>query len=297
MPESSEHPPVIDLVVEPRGRDLDGMPIRRVLPAAERGLIGPFIFLDHIGPVDLAPGHGVDVRPHPHINLETVTYLFAGELDHRDSLGYHQTIRPGEVNWMTAGRGIAHSERTGSDARRQGSRVYGIQMWLALPTKHEETEPAFHHHPAATLPQIDRDGVEIRVLAGSAYGVTSPVRTFSRLFCAAARARAGTALAMPSEYPERAAYLLEGTVRCDGQRIDGPRLVVFKAGGEPTVEIASESRLMLFGGAPVGEPRYIWWNFVSSSKERIEQAKADWQAGRFGRVVGDEHEFIPLPEI
>jgi len=292
----SDSTPAVELTIEARARKIDGFSVGRVLPSAARRLIGPFIFFDHIGPAELEPGHGMDVRPHPHINLATVTYLFEGQVLHRDSLGSHQLIQPGAINWMTAGRGIAHSERTPPEVRRTGSGLYGIQLWVALPKAHEETEPAFHHHPPETLPQLEEDGVRLRVLAGSAYGATSPVRTFSPLFYVEASLPAGGLLPLPPEHEERAVYVLEGIVCCGAARAEARQMLVFSKGAAPVLRAELPSRVMLLGGAPMDGPRHVWWNFVSSSQERIEQAKRDWKEGRFPKVAGDEKEFIPLPE-
>src|SRR5262249_35626292 len=291
----SDSAPAIEMVIEPRARRIDLFSVSRLLPAAARRLVGPFIFFDHIGPAELAPGQGMDVRPHPHINLATVTYVFAGEITHRDSLGSRQIISPGAINWMTAGRGIVHSERTPPELRKAGSRLHAIQLWVALPKEHEETEPEFHHHPAQSLPQLQKAGVQLRVLAGSAYGATSPVRTFSPLFYVEASMPAGSVLAIPSEHRERAAYLIEGSVACGAERVEARRMVVFAPGARPVLRAQVPSRLVLLGGAPMDGPRHIWWNFVSSSKERIELAKREWKEGRFPKVPGDEREFIPLP--
>jgi redox-sensitive bicupin YhaK (pirin superfamily) len=282
-------------VIDARARDLGGFTVGRVLPAPARQMIGPFIFFDHMGPADFPPGRGIDVRPHPHIGLATVTYLFAGEIVHRDSLGSHQPIRPGDVNWMTAGRGIVHSERTGAGPRRGGSHLDGLQLWVALPLEHEETEPEFHHHPARELPTLDLAGGRVRVLAGSAFGERSPVRTFSPLFYADAALRAGGELALPQEYEERAAYIVSGAVECGGERAERGRMLVLTAGARASLRALSEARVALIGGAPIDGERHIFWNFVSSSRARIEQAKRDWREGRFPRVPGDDQEFIPLP--
>jgi redox-sensitive bicupin YhaK (pirin superfamily) len=283
----------VDLVIEARTRDLgEGFAVRRILPAARRRMVGPFIFFDHMGPVDFAPGHGLDVRPHPHIALATVTYLFEGEIVHRDSLGSHETIRPGEVNWMTAGRGIVHSERTGPELRARGARLHGIQLWVALPAEHEEHAPEFHHHDAASLPELELAGARVRVLAGSAYGATSPVRTFSPLAYVDATVPAGGELPLP-DAEERALYVADGRVSCGSERAGSGTMLVLAAAAR-AFRAETPARVMLIGGAPVG-PRHIFWNFVSSSPERIEQAKADWRAGRFPKVPGDEIEFIPLP--
>jgi redox-sensitive bicupin YhaK (pirin superfamily) len=287
--------PAIETIIEARARDLGGFSVRRVLPSARRRLVGPFIFFDHMGPVAFAPGQGIDVRPHPHINLATVTYLFEGEIVHRDSLGSLQAIRPGAINWMTAGRGIAHSERTGPELRKTGSRLHGVQLWAALPKAHEETEPDFRHYPSATLPEIEQRGTRLRVLAGSAYGAASPVRSLWPLFYVEAAIPAGGELPPPAEHRERAAYVVEGVIRCGGERIGPSRMVVFAPGDTPPLHAESAARVMLLGGAPLDGERHIWWNFVSSSRERIERAKRDWKEGRFPRVPG-ETELIPLPD-
>jgi redox-sensitive bicupin YhaK (pirin superfamily) len=287
--------PALTKIVEARTRDLDGFPVGRVLPAVGQRMVGPFIFFDHMGPADLAPGRGLDVRPHPHINLATVTYLFEGAIAHRDSLGSHQIIRPGEINWMTAGRGIAHSERTPPEDRASGSHVHGIQLWVALPVEHEETEPAFHHHPAGQLPALEEGGARVRLLIGSAFGATSPVATFSPMFYAEVELPAGALLPLPAEHRERGAYVVEGELSCGAERIGARRLALFEPGSTPVVRAESAARVMLLGGAPLGEPRHIWWNFVSSSAERIERAKLDWKEGRFPPVPGDEGDVIPLP--
>lgn len=282
--------------IEGRSRDLGGFVVRRVLPAAARKLVGPFIFFDHMGPATFAPGAGMDVRPHPHINLATVTYLFEGEILHRDSLGSVQVIRPGEINWMTAGRGIVHSERTAPDRRSGGQHLEGIQLWVALPRAHEETEPEFHHHGARTLPEMRQGGTQIRVLAGTAYGAESPVHTFSPLFYVDVVMAAGSELSLPNEFDERAVYIANGVVCCGPERAEAQRMLVFARGVEVILRAESPARVVLLGGAPLDGQRHIWWNFVSSSADRIEQAKADWKNGRFPKVAGDESEFIPLPE-
>jgi len=279
----------------PRPRDIGGFEVRRVLPSDERRSVGPFVFFDQMGPADLAPGAGIDVRPHPHIGLATVTYLFAGSIVHRDSLGSVQAIEPGAVNWMTAGHGIVHSERSDRELRKQRQKLYGIQIWVALPKQHEETDPDFTHYAAASLPVIEGEGKTIRVIAGSLFGKTAPVKTFSALFYADATLQPGASLSLDNENEERAIYLLEGTVEIAGQRFEPGRLLVFSSGDIILVKAASAVRLLLLGGEPLDGPRYLWWNFVSSSRERIEQAKADWKAGRFAPVPGDA-EFIPLPE-
>jgi hypothetical protein len=285
----------IDLIVHARSRDLGGFSVRRALPSRERRRVGPFVFWDHIGPATFEPGQGVDVRPHPHINLATVTYLFEGEIVHRDSLGSHQSIRPGAVNWMTAGRGIVHSERKSEDAQRLPSRAHGIQSWVALPKSDEETEPTFHHYDAATLPEVEIRGIRLRVLAGRAYGVTSPVHVFSPTLYVDARLELDAELTLPDEYAERAVYLVEGALSCGGRRIEPGTMIHFRPDVASRVRALDASRVMLLGGAPMDGERHVWWNFVSSSLDRIEQAKRDWKEGRFPKVPGDEVDFIPLP--
>ena len=285
----------VALVIEPRARDLGGFSVRRILPVARRRMVGPFVFFDHMGPAAFPAGEGIDVRPHPHIGLATVTYLFEGEILHRDSLGIVQPIRPGAVNWMTAGRGIVHSERSGPEERARDARLHGIQSWVALPRGDEETAPAFHHHPAETLPVVERDGAHMTLIAGTAYGANSPVATFSPTFYLDAVLEAGAAIDLPAEHEERAVYVVEGGVTLAGEDLAAGRMAVLAPGGAPRITAKEASRLMLLGGAPMDGRRTIWWNFVSSSKDRIEQAKADWTAGRFPEVPG-ETEFIPLPE-
>jgi redox-sensitive bicupin YhaK (pirin superfamily) len=288
--------PEIATVIDARPRDLGGFTVRRILPSDARRLVGPFIFFDHMGPIEFAPGHGIDVRPHPHIGLATVTYLFDGEMVHRDSLGSHQPIRPGDVNWMTAGRGIVHSERTGVESRRARSRITGLQLWVALPLASEETEPEFHHHAATTLPSLDVAGARIRLLAGRAYGEKSPVKTFAPLFYVDVGMPAGCELPVPSDHEERAAYVVDGAVMCRNERAERGRMLVFTVGADVALRATTDTRIVLLGGAPIDGERHIWWNFVSSSKARIEQAKRDWKEGRFPKVPGDDVEFIPLPE-
>jgi redox-sensitive bicupin YhaK (pirin superfamily) len=288
--------PQLAAVIDARSRDLGGFTVGRVLPSAARKLIGPFIFFDHMGPADFPAGRGIDVRPHPHIGLATVTYLFEGEIVHRDSLGSHQPIRPGDVNWMTAGRGIVHSERTSAELRQRRSRLDGLQLWVALPLRHEETAPEFHHHPARDLPGIDIAGIRIRVLAGSLFGKSSPVRTLSSLFYADVALPAGSELPLPNEHEERAAYIVNGTVACGNERAERGRMLVLTEGAPATLRAVSDARVALIGGAPIDGERHIFWNFVSSSQARIEQAKRDWREGRFPTVPGDDQELIPLPE-
>jgi redox-sensitive bicupin YhaK (pirin superfamily) len=285
----------VELLIRARPRDLGGFSVRRVLPSAQRRLVGPFIFWDHMGPATFEAGHGIDVRPHPHINLATVTYLFDGEIVHKDSLGSDQAIRPGAVNWMTAGRGIAHSERTGPEVRRHGSTMHGIQSWVALPREHEETEPSFHHHDAKSIPETARAGARLRIIAGTAYGETSPVRVFSPMFYVEAVLDAGAELPLPEGYAERAVYVVEGRICCGAETLATAEMAVVQAGAAPAVRAMEASRVMLLGGAPMDGPRHIWWNFVSSSEERIERAKKEWKEGAFPKIPGDDAEFIPLP--
>jgi redox-sensitive bicupin YhaK (pirin superfamily) len=286
----------IELVIEARPRDLGGFAVRRVLPSMRRRLVGPFIFFDHMGPARMAAGEGIDVRPHPHIGLATVTYLFDGEMDHRDSLGFAQTIRPGDVNWMNAGKGIVHSERSGPEARRAGVHVHGIQSWVALPLEGEEGESRFEHHPSATIPIVTREGAILEVIAGNAYGARSPVGVQSPTFYVHARLEAGAGLAVDDTHEERAVYVVEGAVVCDGHRFEPGTMVVLRAGQDVELSAPEPTRAMLVGGAKLAGERHVYWNFVSSTKERIEHAKDDWRNGRFPRVPGDDVEFIPLPD-
>ncbi|MBK9090617.1 MAG: pirin family protein [Holophagales bacterium] len=286
--------PVVS-VIDARRRDIGGFAVRRLLPFRLRRLVGPFVYFDEMGPVSFEPGSGLDVLPHPHIGLETVTYLYGGELLHRDSLGSRQLIRPGDVNWMTAGRGIVHSERTPPDVRAAGATLHGLQLWVALPPDAEETEPAFVHHPGATLPEVDRDGVRLRVLASSAYGATSPVKVRSPLFYVDVAMAAGSELPLPVEHEERAVYVVEGSIAAGAERSGPGSLLVFAPGGGVVLRAEAPARAVLIGGAPLERPPLIDWNFVSGSRERIERAKRDWKEGRFPRVPGDGIEFVPLP--
>jgi redox-sensitive bicupin YhaK (pirin superfamily) len=285
----------IELVIEPRERDLGGFSVRRVLPSAKRRMVGPFIFFDQMGPTLFAPGQGIDVRPHPHIGLATVTYLFEGEIIHRDSLGSLQAIRPGAVNWMIAGSGIVHSERTDPERRRTGAALHGIQSWVALPAAAEETAPSFRHYPAEMLPVVARDGVTVRLIAGTAFDLTSPVAVFSPMFYADADFGAGAVLDLPAEHRERAIYVVDGDVTAAGQSVVAGTMAVFAPDAAIAIRAARPARAMLLGGAPFAERRHIWWNFVSSSEERIARAKADWREQRFAAIPG-ETDFIPLPE-
>jgi redox-sensitive bicupin YhaK (pirin superfamily) len=285
----------LDVVIIPRVRDLGGFEVRRVLPAGERRMIGPFIFFDQMGPITFKAGTGIDVRPHPHIGLATITYLFEGEILHRDSLGNAQAIRPGEVNWMTAGRGIVHSERTPEALRMAPSPVFGIQAWVGLPRAQEEMEPSFAHHAAETLPIIEGKGSRVRLMIGSLMGARSPVATVSEMVYADATLGAGARLAFPVEHEERAIYVVKGVIDIASRSFGASQLLVLKRGVETAVVAPQGARLLLLGGTALDGVRHIWWNFVSSSQPRIDQAKADWKAGRFPAVPG-ETEFIPLPE-
>jgi redox-sensitive bicupin YhaK (pirin superfamily) len=285
----------IETVVVPRARDLGGFEVRRALPSPQRQMVGPFIFWDQMGPAEFLLGHGMDVRPHPHIGLATVTYLFDGEIVHRDSLGTLETIRPGALNLMTAGRGIVHSERTGPEARALGPKLFGIQSWVALPQSHEETDAAFVHYAEADLPVISGPGVTLRLIGGEALGRRSPVETPMAMLYADASLDAGASVPLDPTYEERGLYTVSGDIEIAGDRFGPGQLLVFKPGDRITIRAATAARFMLLGGEPMDGPRYIWWNFVSSRKERIDQAKADWQQARFDTVPG-ETEFIPLPE-
>ena len=289
---------MIDLVIDQRRRDLGGFEVGRVLPFAKRRMVGPFVFFDHMGPIDFAAGfpRSVDVRPHPHIGLSTVTYLFDGEITHRDSTGVVQPIHPGEVNWMTAGRGITHSERFDT-LRATGGRMHGIQAWVALPTEDEETDPAFANHGPADLPTYESPDGKLwaRLVAGEAFGVKAKVKTHSPMFYVHWRLKAGGQAELPAEYPERAAYVAEGAVEVEGRRIDAGRMIVFEPGRPALFTALTDVTVMLVGGEPLG-PRFIEWNFVSTSKDRIEQAKADWRAGRMKLPDADHDEWIALPE-
>jgi redox-sensitive bicupin YhaK (pirin superfamily) len=285
----------VELTIVPRSRDLGGFSVRRVLPAGRRQMVGPFIFFDEMGPAQLAAGTGMDVRPHPHIGLSTVTYLFEGEIFHRDTLGSALAIRPGAVNWMTAGRGIAHSERTAPGLRAEGPRLHGIQSWAALPKHAEEVAPAFVHHPAETLPQVDDGGATVRVINGTLYGATSPVVAPTETIYAEVRLAPGAQLPVDATHEERGLYLVRGEVQVGHDTFGPGQLLVLKPGAPVTVRAQAGAHLMLLGGEPMDGPRFIWWNFVASSLERIEAAKRDWREGRFGKVPGDEEELIPLP--
>ncbi|RWC06089.1 MAG: pirin family protein [Mesorhizobium sp.] len=286
----------IELMVIPNAKDIGGFQVRRALPTARRRLVGPFIFFDRMGPAILRAGQALDVRPHPHIGLSTVTYLFDGKIRHRDSLGTEMVIQPGDVNLMTAGRGIVHSERTPQELRGAPMSVSGLQTWLALPDDKEEVDPIFENTAAMRLPEIDAEGVSGRVVIGAFAGLRSPVVTASDTLYVDLSLAPGASVKIPADAEERAIYTLEGEVSISGDRFPAERLLVFRPGDEIVVSSEGGAHFMLFGGASLGSKRYIWWNFVSSSKERIEQAKEEWKTGRFDIVPGDEEEFIPLPD-
>jgi len=285
----------IELLIVPRSVDLGEMEVRRALPSVKRQMVGPFIFFDQMGPAEFLTDKGIDVRPHPHINLATVTYLFEGEILHRDSLGTEAAIEPGAVNWMRAGRGIVHSERTSPERRRSGQRLFGIQTWMALPEAQEEVDPAFVHHGAGELPEVKTDGMSARLIIGEAFGAHSPLTTPSQTLYADVQLAAGARMPIDSSYEERALYTIAGEIEIAGDAFGPAQLLVLRSGDPIVVRASTDARFMLFGGEPMGGPRYIWWNFVSSRLERIEQAKEEWAQGRFDTVPGDSEEFIPLP--
>jgi redox-sensitive bicupin YhaK (pirin superfamily) len=292
-PQGSETKGSVELVIRPKEKDLGEFTVRRVLPAPEKRMVGSFIFFDHMGPAEFPPGQGIQVRPHPHIGIATVTYLFEGEIMHRDNLGFVQPIQCGAVNLMTAGSGIVHSERAGDDLN-ETSRLHGIQSWMALPDEDEECEAAFHHYPAEDLPDLDIDGVSVRVIIGEAYGHASPVHAYSSTLYLECVMPKGSELTLPDQYDEIAAFVVSGSVSIDGGSIGEGVMAVACAGAAMTLTAEAESRVMVIGGEPLGE-RHIFWNFVSSSKARIEQAKSDWRERKFGEIPG-ETEFIPLPD-
>ena len=296
---SEPHPEsALETIVVPRASDIGNFEVRRALPSMDKRTVGPFVFLDEMGPAVLPAGTGIDVRPHPHIGLATVTYLYDGSIMHRDGLGSIQLIEPGEVNWMTAGRGIVHSERSTPEARRIDQRVFGLQMWVALPRDKEEMDPGFAHYGLDEQPVVEGEGVWARVVAGSLFGKTSGVRTQSPLFYGDIKLEAGASVALPAEHIERAAYLVEGTVQVEGQDHESGRLLAFAPGRPVTLTaVGGRARFAVLGGEPLDGPRFVWWNFVSSRKERIEQARQDWRRDRFDQTVpGDTVDFIPLPE-
>lgn len=291
----------IETLIIPRSRDIGGFEVRRALPAPKRQMVGPFIFFDQAGPAEFLTGQGIDVRPHPHIGLGTVTYLFRGDFHHRDSLGTDQIIRPGALNWMVAGRGVTHSERTSAEGRSGPHSLLGIQTWVALPESHEDMAPAFEHHGRDDLPMIEGDGVKVRLILGNAYGRRAPATLYSETFYADAELAPGARLPLPDEHEDRGLYVLDGSVGIAGQSFEAGRMMVFRPGDRITVAAGENgARLMILGGATLGGPRYIWWNFVASSKERIEEAKRQWRAenwgaGLFDLPAGDRDEHIPLP--
>ena len=280
-----------------KARELgDGFTVARVLPQIGQRTVGPFVFFDYFGPAAFAPGKGIDVRPHPHIGLATITYLFEGSQVHRDTLGSVQEIVPGDVNWMTAGRGIAHSERTGPDVRARGHRMHGIQSWVGLPTANEEDPPSFQHVAKADLPVIEREGATLRVVTGKAYGLTSPVKVPMEIFYVDAQIKPGATVTLPDEYDERGAMVVGGTVTSGGVEHGDGAMMIFDKGERGVITAKTDARVMLLGGAPLDGERHVWWNFVASSRERIEQAKAEWKSFAYGKIPGDDVEFIPLPE-
>jgi redox-sensitive bicupin YhaK (pirin superfamily) len=292
---------LIETEIVPRARDLGAFEVRRALPSTQRQMVGPFIFFDQMGPAEFITGRGIDVRPHPHIGLATVTYLFRGAMRHRDSLGTDMEIAPGAVNWMVAGRGITHSERTPPAFRSGPSELYGVQTWVALPDGAEDADPAFEHAGAEALPTIEAEGARVRLILGTLYGERAPVRTFTEMFYADAALAAGAALPLPAEHEDRGVYVLSGAVEVAGTRFEAGRMLVFRPGDALAIRAVEPARLMLLGGAALGGPRYIWWNFVASSRERIEAAReawkaGDWAHGRFALPPGDDAEFIPAPD-
>lgn len=295
MSNAAPHPPIENIIV-PRARDLGGFEVRRVLPSIQRRMVGPFIFLDQMGPVLFPAGHGISVRPHPHIGLSTVTYLFEGTIVHRDSLASLQSIKPGDLNWMTAGKGIVHSERADPELLKAPQRMFGLQIWVALPQRFEETEPSFAHHPQSTLPTLEGDGAHVRLIAGSAFGKTAPAQTHSDLFYADVKLDPGATFMLSAEHEERGAYLIDGKLEIEGVAYDPGQLLVFAPKQPVMLKAPAGARFVVLGGEPMDGPRHIWWNFVSSRQERIEQAKADWKRNLFGLPIPGETEFTPLPE-
>lgn len=286
----------VELLVVPRSVDLGEMKVRRALPSADRQMVGPFIFFDQMGPAEFLTNQGIDVRPHPHINLATLTYLLEGEILHRDSLGTEMAIQPGAVNWMKAGKGIVHSERTSEQRKTSGQTLFGLQTWMALPQSVEESDPGFIHHAAEQLPLVNYQGVNARVIAGSLLGEQSPLKASSETLYADVQLASGAHLPVDTVYEERALYVLSGKVEIGSDCFEQGQLIILRRGTEIVLTALEAARFMLFGGEPMDGPRYIWWNFVSSRRERIEQAKDEWANGRFDTVPGDEEEFIPLPE-
>ena len=292
----------IETMIVPRARDIGGFEVRRALPAPKRQMVGPFIFFDQMGPAEFLTGQGIDVRPHPHIGLATVTYLYDGEFQHRDSLGTDQMIYPGEVNWMIAGNGVTHSERTSAETRQGASRLFGIQTWVALPEDREEIDAGFEHHGKDALPFLEGEGKQVRLIIGNAYGEKAPTSTFSDMFYADAVLEAGALLPMPDDHEDRGIYVVDGSVEIAGESFDAGRMMVFRPGDAMTLKAGpAGARLILLGGETLSGPRYVWWNFVASSREKIDAAKqawaeGDWAHGRFQLPPGDTAEFIPLPD-
>jgi len=292
----------LETIIIPRARDLGGFEVRRALPSPKRQMVGPFIFFDQAGPADFVTGDGIDVRPHPHIGLATVTYLYEGEFQHRDSLGTNQMIYPGEVNWMIAGNGVTHSERTSEQTRQGEHRLFGIQTWVALPESHEDREAGFEHHDKESLPLLESGDKHVRLIIGDAYGERAPTQTFSEMFYADALLQPGAALPLPDNHEDRGIYIVSGSIEVSTDRFESGQMMVFRPGDAITVRAGEQgARLILLGGETLSGPRYIWWNFVASSRDKIEHAKqawseGDWEAGRFQLPPGDADEFIPLPE-
>ncbi|MEL6505690.1 MAG: pirin family protein [Pseudomonadota bacterium] len=292
----------IETIIVPRARDLGGFEVRRALPAPKRQMVGPFIFFDQMGPAEFLTDQGIDVRPHPHIGLATVTYLYNGEFQHRDSLGTNQMIYPGEVNWMIAGNGVTHSERTSAQTRKTGSNLFGIQTWVALPEKDEETDAGFEHHGKEALPFIEGEGKKVRLIIGHAWGERAPTRTFSDMFYADVVLQPGAAIPLPDNHEDRGLYVVDGSITVAGDTFEAGRMMVFRPGDAITVKAGEQgARLMALGGDTLGQSRHIWWNFVASSKDKIDAAKeawraGDWQHGRFQLPPDDKDEFIPLPD-
>ncbi|MFY0615167.1 MAG: pirin family protein [Hyphomicrobiaceae bacterium] len=291
----------IDTIVVPRARDIGGFEVRRALPSPQRQMVGPFIFFDQAGPADFVTGKGIDVRPHPHIGLATVTYLYNGEFQHRDSLGTNQMIYPGEVNWMIAGNGVTHSERTSEETRRGAHHLFGIQTWVALPDSHEEIDAGFEHHGKDALPFLEGEGKQVRLIIGNAYGERAPTKTFSDMFYADALLEPGALLPLPDDHEDRGIYVVSGSIEISGDAFQSGQMMIFRPGDQITLKSGETgARLILLGGETLSGPRYIWWNFVASSREKIDAAKlawaeGDWEAGRFQLPPGDTQEFIPLP--
>lgn len=291
----------IETLIIPRARDIGDFEVRRALPSPKRQMVGPFIFFDQMGPAEFLTGNGIDVRPHPHIGLSTVTYLYKGEFQHRDSLGTDQMIYPGAVNWMTAGKGVTHSERTSAQTRQNPSSLFGIQTWVALPEKYEDIAPNFEHHPKETLPLLESEGKQVRLILGNAYGEKAPANTYSETFYADVTLEPGAIIPLPDNHEDRGAYITSGTVEIAGQVFENGQMMIFRPGDAITLKAGDQgARLMILGGETLNGPRYIWWNFVASSKDRIEEAKRawaeeDWANGHFHLPPGDDRQFVPLP--